>query len=480
MTRGRMWACAALAVVNAALWAVVTPPLHVIDEPAHFGYVEYLAETKRPPPPMPEELPPYAGEQKVLIDGVPVTREGGPSWSVADERQVRRQLEQGGFPVPDTAARGAATYPPLYYAYEAVPAWLGSSLPALDRLYLMRLFSAVLAGVTVGATFLFLRELLPATRWAWTVGALVVGFQPVLGFMSGAVNNDGLLYAAGALLLFLVARSFRLGLTPRRGVAIGAAAAAGVLTKTTMVGLLPGAALGLLVLWWRSAGEARRAAARGALLAGGVLAGITAAWFAADALVFGRPLTAATGGMVAEAVGEATSLRGQLSYLWQFFFPKLPFMDDAFPTYPDYPLWDVYIQGFIGRFGSFQYGFPLWVNQVGLALLGVVAGLAGVELARSREALRRRWPEFAVYAAMLVGALLLVAVTGYRFREVSGLNFEQPRYLFALLPLYGAVVALAARGAGRRWGHTAGVVLVTVAAWHSLFSLLVSINRYYV
>lgn len=475
-----MVACAAVAVLNATLWAIVTPPLYVIDEPAHFGYVQYLAENGRPPPPAPQELPPYTGEQQVLLDGVPVALEGRPSWSAADEAEVRRQLEDGRFRAAEAAARNAANYPPLYYAYEAVPAALGSSLPALDRLYLMRLFSAVLAGVTAGATLLFLRELLPAMPWAWTVGALAVGFQPVLGFMSGAVNNDGLLYAVGAVLLFLVARAFRLGLTPRRGATMGAAAAAGLLTKITVVGLLPGVALALLLLWWRSQGDDRRAAARGALLAGAVTVVVAGTWFAVDAAVFGRPLTAAAGGMGSEVVGDVTSLRGQISYLWQFFLPRLPFMADAFPGYPDYPLWDVYIQGFIGRFGSFQYGFPMWVNQMGLGVLLLVAGLAAVELFRSRQALRRRGPELCVYATMLAGTLLLVGITGYRFRAAEGLNFEQPRYLFALLPLYGAVVALAARGVGRRWGHTAGVVLVTVAAWHSLFALLLSIDRYYV
>ncbi|MBW3651461.1 MAG: DUF2142 domain-containing protein [Actinobacteria bacterium] len=480
MSRSSMWACAALAVVHASLWALVTPPFQVIDEPAHFGYAQYLAESGRPPRPVTGPLPPYEGEQRLLLEGLPYSREQNPSWSSADEQQLRRELAEARSATAESAARAASTYSPFYYVYEAIPARLGLSLPALDRLYLMRLFSAVLAGVTVASVFLFLRELLPGTPWAWTVGALVVGFQPVFGFMSGGVNNDGMLYAAGALLLFLVARSFRLGLTPRRGVAIGAAAAAGLLTKTTMVGLFPGAALALLLLWWRTTGVARRAAGRGALAAGATFAVATVTWFAADVLVFGRPLAAATGGMASAAVGEVTTLRGQLSYLWQFFLPRLPFMEDAFPTYPDYPVWDIYIQGFVGRFSSFQFGFPLWVNQVGLAVLALVAGLAGVELVRSREALRRRWPELCTYFTMLVGTVLLVGVTGYRFRAVEGLNFEQPRYLFTLLPLYGAVVALAARGVGRRWGHTAGAALVAVAAWHALFSLLLSINRYYV
>jgi 4-amino-4-deoxy-L-arabinose transferase-like glycosyltransferase len=475
-----MWACAALATLNAALWAIITPPFQVIDEPAHFGYAQYLAEAGRPPRPVAGPLPPYTGEQEILLEGLPFSVDHKPSWSTADERQVRQELDEVRSPTSESAARLASTYPPLYYAYVAVPAWLGSALSPLDQLYLMRLFSATLAGITVGSVFLFLRELLPGTPWAWSVGALVVGFQPVFGYMSGGINNDAMLYAAGAVLLFLIARSFRLGLTPRRGVAIGAIAAAGVLAKTTMVGLLPGAALGLLVLWWREADDRRQAAARGAIGAGGVLGAILGTWFATDTLVFGRSLSTATGGMVSEAVGDVTSLRGQLSYLWQFFLPRLSFMNDAFPTYPDYPLWDIYVQGFVGRFGWFQYGFPLWVNQVGLAVLVLVGCLAGVELTHSREALRRRWPELCVYTTMVVGTLLLLAVTGNRFRAVANLNFEQPRYLFTLLPLYGAAAALAARGVGRRWGHVAGVVLVVAAGWHSLFAMLLTINRYYV
>jgi hypothetical protein len=479
-TWSTIWVCAALAALNAALWAMATPPFQVPDEPGHFGYAQYLAESGRPPQPWSGDLPTPTGEDGILLGGVPFSVEGRPSWSSTEDEHVRRQLDQQVAPTHVSAARGAATYPPAYYAYEAVPARLGSSLPGLDRLYLMRLFSALLAGITAGSAVLFLRELLPGTPWAWPVGGLAVAFQPVLGFMSGGVNNDAMVYAAGAVLLALVARCFRRGLTPRRGLAIGAVAAAGVLAKMTMVGLLPGTGLALLLLWWR-AGEGRRPVATRGLVAGGASFGlIVAAWLAVDTLLFHRPLSAATGSMVSEAVADATTVRGQLAYLWQFFLPRLPFMADAFPGYPEYPVWDVYVQGFVGRFGWFQYGFPRWVDLVGLAALVVVAALAGVEVARSRETLRRRWPELAAYAAMLAGTLVLVAVTGYRLRAISGLNFEQPRYLFALLPLYGAVVALAARGAGRRWGRTAGVVLVTLVAWHSLFSLLLTINRYYV
>ena len=38
-------------------------------------------------------------------------------------------------------------YPPLYYALEAIPYRAGYGLDFLDRLFLMRLLSALLAGV---------------------------------------------------------------------------------------------------------------------------------------------------------------------------------------------------------------------------------------------------------------------------------------------------------------------------------------------
>ena len=115
---------------------------------------------------------------------------------------------------------------------------------------------------------MFVRELLPTTPWAWTVGGLAVAFQPMFGFMSGGVNNDNLLYAASAALLFLMARAFRRGLDLRLGVAMGLTIAVGLLTKQTLFGLLPGVALGLALIIARLPRGERRPAVKGALAAG--------------------------------------------------------------------------------------------------------------------------------------------------------------------------------------------------------------------
>jgi hypothetical protein len=57
--------------------------------------------------------------------------------------------------------------------------------------------------------------------------------------------------------------------------------------------------------------------------------------------------------------------------------------------------------------------------------------------------------------------------------------FTEPRYLLPMLALWGAVLALAARGAGRRWGPSAGALIVVLVLAHDLFSQLQVIARYY-
>ncbi|MDP9071714.1 MAG: DUF2142 domain-containing protein [Actinomycetota bacterium] len=468
--------------LNASVWAFVLPPFQVIDEPVHFEYAQYLAETGRVPR-VGGEIPRgsiahFSAESRAVLEYLPFSVEGRPSWSERQDQELRRQLERNRAQ-RESGAGGAARYSPLYYGLPAIAGKATPGTNTVDALYAMRLVSALLGAVTVALVFLFLREVLPGAPWAWTVGALAVAFQPVFNFMSGGVNNDNLLYTASAGLLFLLARAFRRGLTLRRGVSMGAIVTVGFLAKPTMLGLLPGTALGIALLVWRAPRERRRAAVGSAAAALGVLAAATLVWMIVDATVFHRSLPETTGVLSTASVKEATSLRGQLSYLWQFFLPKLPFMHDAFPGYPEYPIWDIYIQGFIGRFGWFQYGFPLWVNQLALGALAVVCIMAAVALARARSSLRRRWAELGCYGALLVGVVIFVGVAGYRFSTSVGLGFEQPRYLFPLLALYGTLVAVAALAGGRVWGPAIGAFLVVLAMLHSLFAVLLTIQRYY-
>jgi hypothetical protein len=83
-----------------------------------------------------------------------------------------------------------------------------------------------------------------------------------------------------------------------------------------------------------------------------------------------------------------------------------------------------------------------------------------------------------VLAAAAIGLPVMVALVGYRYRITAGAPFEQARYLFPAIPIWGLLVAVAARSAGR-YGPALGMLLVTLLAGHELMSMLFVIGRYY-
>jgi 4-amino-4-deoxy-L-arabinose transferase-like glycosyltransferase len=467
-----MWACVAVAVAASWIWSVTTPWLQVPDEVVHVGYVQYLGETGH----VPRRLNVTVGlfdlstELRALRDGVPFSYTGVPTWSPRASDASHRTLDRPLGRRHEVEAGAAANNPPLYYALEAVPYRVAHSANLYDRLLAMRLFSSLLAGLTVAFTYLFLRELLPGTPWTWTVGALGVGLHPLVGFISGGVNPDALLWASCAALFWLIARALRHGLDMRGAVGLGLALAVGLLTKAAMFGLVPGMLLALVVCVLRERGRVRRARLGPAAVALAVGVAPFALWQVAQRLFLkSTPVLGAH-------AGTHLSVRDGISYVWQVYLPKLPFMNDQFGG--AYPLWDSYFKGFLGNFGYGAFGFQGWIPRLALVFAAIVVGLAVRGLWLSRRRLRARLPELACYAALAAGTFVLLGVAGYRFQRLSGLPFEQGRYVLPLLPLYAGLLALAARGAGAA-GRYVGVAIVGVAAAHELFAVLLTISHYY-
>ncbi|MDQ4040549.1 MAG: DUF2142 domain-containing protein, partial [Actinomycetota bacterium] len=386
-------ACAAIAFANGTAWALVTPPLQVPDENAHYTYVQYVAERGALPRDAARTAP-GSQELNTAASVVPLTVEGRPTWFSEDLRRFRR-TEGGLDRTPPLRSVAAASHPPLYYVLALAPYAAGSSEGFFERLLLMRLLSCLLAALGVAFVFLFVREVLPGWPWAAPVAALVAAFQPVFGFMSGGVNNDILVVALAAMLAYLVARVMRRGLTGRLAGALALVAVAGVLTKTPFAGLLPGAGLGVLVAIWRlEPGRRRRALA---VAGAGTLAfalGV-GVWLVANQAVFDRPGATTTGNLLAASTG--TSISGHFSYVWQAFLPRLPGMTEFPSLHGTFALWDAYVQGFVGRFGWWRFGFPMWANWLGLAVYAALALVAAGALVRGRSALRARWAEALTY-----------------------------------------------------------------------------------
>jgi 4-amino-4-deoxy-L-arabinose transferase-like glycosyltransferase len=471
------WACMLVAFLSAACWSFITPPFQVPDEPAHFAYVQQLAETGELSTSgnerySPEEMAALQGLRQEEVKQSPQILSIS---SLAEQRSLQSAL---GAPLSRTDggnAGVAATEPPLYYALETIPYSLGSAGTLLDSLELMRLLSALMAGLTALFTFMFVREALPRVPWAWSVAGLAVAIAPLLGFMSGAVNPDSMLYAVSAALFYCLARAFRRGLTRRSACAIGAVIAIGLLTKVNFIGLLPGAILGLVLLARAAARTSGRDAYRWLALALAIVAAPTILYGLLSALADHPTL-----GLVSSAVGEAThhgSLLGEISYIWQLYLPRLPGMAHDFPGYSTAR--GVWFDGYVGLYGWLETTFPGWVYDAALLPAVAILALCGRSLLTSRAALRGRLGELLVYGTIGAGVMALVGADSYLdFPEIAA-EYGQTRYLLPMLPLLGVVLALAARGAGRRWGPVAGALIVALFLAHDLFSQLQVIARYY-
>ncbi len=469
------WVCALIACLNAVCWSVITPPFQVTDESSHYAYVQHLAETGSLPTSGAENFP--RAEELALSDlhvGEVMER---PSIGTISTEASQRKLESD-LTLPEARtgspdAGVATSQPPLYYALETIPYGLASGGTVLDQLTLMRLLSTLMGGLTALFAYLFLREALPGAPWAWTVGGLGVALAPLLGVMSGAVNPDALLFAVSAALFYCLARGFRRGLTPRFAIAFGAVLAVGYLTKLTFLCLLPGALLGLLVLGLREARTSWRTACRriGLVLAVGASPALL---YTIINLLLGRTSIVAITGSVASN-GRGGSIFNELSYIWQLYLPRLPGMGSYFHGFLTTRVY--WFDDLVGNYGWLDTRFPRWVYNAALIPAGVIAVLFTRALFISRAALRSRVIEVVVYLTMSLGVLFTIGAGDYN-GKLPG-EYVEPRYVLPMLALWGAVLALAARGAGRRWGPVAGVLIVTLVMAHDVFSQLLVISRYY-
>jgi 4-amino-4-deoxy-L-arabinose transferase-like glycosyltransferase len=477
------WIVLVVGFVNAAIWTALIPPFQVPDETDHFAYAQYLAETGKPPPQGPQ--PSLSPQESTALNGlffydvIGHPAERGVT-TPGEDANLRRALA-GANPRGAGGLDSVSNQPPLYYALAAIPYRLSPSGDILTRLELMRLVSALLAGLTVLAVFLFLREVFPALPWAWSVGSLVVAFQPQFDFIAAGVHSDSLLFLVSAATFLALARAHRRGLTPRRGALIGAAAAIGLLGKLTFVALVPGIALALVLLVWGARGDARRPAGLGAAVAVAVAAVPVAVYGILNATVWHRGGPTA-GGFVGAATGplpghRVISLPETLDYTWQLYLPKLPFMNHVY--FPAPPLREYFFNGAIGHFGWLDYGFAPRVYQLAWDGCLVLVALALVGLWRARRELSGLGRPALAFAVMAVGLLGAIGYDGIRYRTSTGFVFEQARYLFPLLPLYAVFLVLAARAAPRRWAPALGAALVVLAMAHGLFAMLLTVSRYY-
>ena len=145
-TRNAVLTIAAVAFLNAAAWALITPAWHGPDEPDHFAYTQSIAERGQTPDKQQGEAPAFSSRSVVALDAVRTYSVVGlgdtkPPWLEADEAHYRAQLARnpgreddgGGF------LFSTSSHLPGYYLL-TVPAYeLADSQDTFSELTAMRL-----------------------------------------------------------------------------------------------------------------------------------------------------------------------------------------------------------------------------------------------------------------------------------------------------------------------------------------------------
>jgi hypothetical protein len=479
----------AIAALNFACWALITPPFQAPDEVDHFAYTQSLVQRGQAPSRSPAAaLARWSSAQTLALEGesffsdhqVGDTR---VPWTARAQSVYR---EHAASAHPSSADGGgnetAATHGAIYYTALAPAYWLASSSP-FSQLTLMRLASALIGALTVVFAYLLARELAPGRPWLGVLAALLIAYQPMYGFISGAVNNDVGVNAAAAALELLLILMLRRGVTWRLGLLTGALLVALPIVKETAFSLYPVVALALIAILYR---HHRRVDIRGwAALAGAAIAvgalsrGLSHVFRPTTASAVSTGGTPAESGTAASSVGEALAHPlDYLSYLWQALLPRLPFMSEHFPTTAHFPAFVIFVERGWGAFGWYDVFFPHRVYYIILAAMIAAPILGLIALRREWSFVRRNAVEFALLVLM---PLAVVAGFEAAFYTPGARPFiaEFGRYTFPAITPLAVLVVASLHAFGRRWVLHAGVVLLVAMVALSYAAQLVTLTGFY-
>ena len=403
---------------------MLAPAWQAPDEIEHFAYAQRLAETREPTNDSGAFLRGYSTEhqyamESALTNTVRQNPKGKPPWEDGS-RAAWEKRDDREHPSKKDGNRAILSYTPAYYSGAAVGYLLFSWGDIFDRVLGARLFSVLLGAVSTLFVWLFARELFRREGFLPNTAALSVALLPQFGFMSGAVNNDGLLIACASVELYLLARLLRRGPTLKLAASIGLVLALGYLAKPTMAAFGPIVAAALLWPAVRKR-DPRLLAVPAVGLAG--FAAVALAWTGVAAL-FDRGVTT-----VSTANTTPFSLHDYLAYVYHFYWPTLGDTTNRWFGSAS-PVYTVWMHSFFATFGASDTLFPERVYKVLTGICIGVAVLIGVAAWRERRAAKRALPLIVMGAGVVVSLLLLVHLTFYLVHP--GYPGEQGRYLLPL------------------------------------------------
>jgi 4-amino-4-deoxy-L-arabinose transferase-like glycosyltransferase len=465
----------AVSALLTVAWTFTTAPLQGPDEPAHSNYTQYLAETGHRPSVMTGSHPDSTQTGTALIFMNLAQLAGDvnarPAWSHFEEQKFDQVIKQFG----KAGARDGwgpnplAKNPPLYYAYEAIPYKIGSVGSYWDRLIVMRLASGLLFLITVLCAWLAAAEIF-ATVWPRLVAAGCVALLPQMTFLSGTVNADNLLVAVWSVFAVAALRLVRRGPTLGRTLAVCGLAILSGLTHGRGLAIAGPLAVALVVAFARARPPWRQTVRwLGAGLGLLAVAGLAYRAFLA-------PAGGAYGGEV-NVSAPGFNVRQLITDTWQFYFPKLPFMD--LRQGPSYGYRQVFIESFFGRFATLEIDYPTAVYDLiqDVCAMGL-AGLVAAVIARW-SAVRAHWPQVAVLVAMTVSMLALLQTASYRALRTGVDPLITGRYLLPLIVVFGCTVAFAVSSLRPRIAAALGTLVLAGLLALNLSGLMLTLARFY-
>ena len=450
----------AIVVTVGVAWALTVAPFQSPDEPAHFAYVQSLAThfqlpgitTKSPE----SSAQIYADNSVGASRGDFFPQTSPPSWARSEYNAYLARVHG---PDPPSAADGggpssASQNPPLYYLYATVGYLFDNSGTVFGQLYSIRLWGVLLLALTTLGGWLLAGEVLGRRRLAQLACAAVIGLAPMVTFMSTAVNPDALTITAWTLGLWLGARVINHRAQTRDVAAMFALAAVAILTKADSYALAVADVFAVFIGWRRRPAGERRDALPGIAVAALALVAPVIAWLG---------LAASLGRAAVNQVGSqnapAFNVRQFVSYIWQFYLPRLSFMRRfrATEQLPAYALW--YKMG-LGEFGWESVMLPAWIYTAGLWVGGVISVVTIGLLTRLRGV---RLALLAYLALAWIGLLAVLHVTDYRVIINGQGAFLTGRYILPAIGLLGLAVGLiVSRIPPRARPAVCGLVLVSM------------------
>jgi Predicted membrane protein (DUF2142) len=467
--------------IHVAAWLAVTPAFQGPDEPAHFSYAQQLAETGSPPEKLGGNGRSRSTEETLAMDWAGLhsligVLDARPAWSDAEERaweEVEAALPAGASE-DGLGPNAVAGNPPLYYAYEAVAYHAAPGGSLFARFHAMRIASALLYLLTIPLAWLIAAELFKPL-WARALTAAIVAIHPKLASLGASINPDVLLTTVWTAFIYVAIRTLRHGATRGRLAAIGILAAASVLTHGRGLAIL-GPLAALLLFTYLRHRPGRGPAVRQAGLCLGIVA------VGALLLVAFKSLSSGEGAYAGEISGfgeQSFSVRQFISYVWQFYLPKLSFMESTVGP-QDYGFREVFIQGFWSDYAHLEIVLPSTaVDLLQVSSIALLIALYTLAVMR-RETFREWWDTAALLLVAGVSMILLVHLVSYR--NLLG-DPHDPlyagRYLLPLISVFAIGVTVFVAALPRRIVPVAAGLTIGVSIALVLSGIGMSLVRFY-